>query len=684
MASNYTVRLIADTKQHDQALNKSAKEVHQYQMRIEGAKKNITGLIKKFAPFASAAGAVNIAIKEFGVAIKTNQQWADSYGRTMQFAKTANEQFIASLTEADFSGFINGLATARRNARELYDALDAVATQKILSKGKLAEYNAGLAKARLAARQGVPGADKEIEKYEKLTQDEIQKQVVLLKELLQRQVEEIVGWDSIRQGKLNIDMVLDWSQKGEDAIEAEIKRLKRLQNDLDWQYDPKNGPNNKSNASRYGEWGEQWWAADRQIKLLKKVRSRLTDGDNLNEVQETIAELYNLEASLYNMRLQNLRYTKEKPYKQPKTPKKEEQPVEEQFVDRLAEERKALERLLQEKSNIVFSLKVDNPSLEEAGVLAEQLKDTEEKIKEKEQLIKDIEAALQDNTEVKENLLEGSLPYLEDALKQLEEIRNNYVKNNDVENSRLANQQIKQLEEKIRLKRIELGLLEEEKEVIKQVEISNAQIVDSFMGAASSITSLGDSIADAFNSDGMRDFFNNIQKGISIVNGLIRVMEAINKVEEIFNALKEANTAATLENTAAKAANTSAAAAETSAESGAAIAGATASGAKLAFPYNLIAIAAGVAAVIAALSLIGSFASGGIVGGNTTVGDHNLARVNAGEMILNKREQTRLWRVINGAEVQGSSATADVNFKIKGSDLVGVIDNYNSKLRRVK
>lgn len=684
MASNYSVRLIADTKQHDQALDKSAKEVHQYQMRIEGAKKNITGLIKKFAPFASAAGAVNIAIKEFGVAIKTNQQWADSYGRTMQFAKTANEQFIASLTEADFSGFISGLATARRNARELYDALDAVATQKILSKGKLAEYNAKLTEARLAARQGKPGAKDEIKKLEKLIEDEMMKQEPLLKEAIRAKIEEIVGWNSLRDGKLDIDMVLDWSQRGEDAIEAEIKRLKRLQNDLDWKYDPQKGPKGKTNASRYGAWGNQWWGAERQINLLEKIRSRLTDGDNLDEVQELISSYWALRQSIAQTKLGDTRYTKEETVKQPKTQNKEEQPVEEQFIDRLAEERKALERLLQEKSNIVFSLKVDNPSLEEAGVLAEQLKDTEEKIKEKEQLIKDIEAALQDNTEVKENLLEGSLPFLEDALRQLEEIRDNYVKKNDVENSRMANQQIKQLEEKIMLKRIELGLLEEEKEVIKQVEISNAQIVDSFIGVASSITSLGDSIADAFDSDAMRDFFNNIQKGINIINGLIRVMEALNKVSEIFNSIKEANTAATLQNTAAKAANTSAAAAETSAESGAAIAGATASGAKLAFPYNLIAIAAGVAAVIASLSLIGSFASGGIVGGNTTVGDHNIARVNAGEMILNKREQTRLWRVINGAEIQGSSATADVNFKIKGSDLVGVIDNYNSKIRRVR
>ena len=66
-----------------------------------------------------------------------------------------------------------------------------------------------------------------------------------------------------------------------------------------------------------------------------------------------------------------------------------------------------------------------------------------------------------------------------------------------------------------------------------------------------------------------------------------------------------------------------------------AIASATESGASLPFPANLAAIAAGIAAVVAGFSMVFScFAEGGIVGGNTTIGDLNLARVNKGEMVL--------------------------------------------------
>lgn len=103
--------------------------------------------------------------------------------------------------------------------------------------------------------------------------------------------------------------------------------------------------------------------------------------------------------------------------------------------------------------------------------------------------------------------------------------------------------------------------------------------------------------------------------------------------------------------------------------------------AKLPFPYNLLAIGGAIAAVLALFSAIPKFASGGIIGGSKFHGDSNLARVNAGEAILTKNQQSRLFRMLNG----GSSSinNGNVEFKIKGSELIGVLKNYNGKMNKV-
>lgn len=142
--------------------------------------------------------------------------------------------------------------------------------------------------------------------------------------------------------------------------------------------------------------------------------------------------------------------------------------------------------------------------------------------------------------------------------------------------------------------------------------------------------------------------------------------------------LKQQENAASATGAALKGAEAAASATAASASAGEAIAGATASGSKMPYPLNLIAIATGIAAVIAALASMKKFAHGGIVGGTSTSGDHNLARVNSGEMILNKAQQGTLFSMLNGKGGMGGN----VEFKIRGADLVGTINNYSKKISK--
>lgn len=114
-------------------------------------------------------------------------------------------------------------------------------------------------------------------------------------------------------------------------------------------------------------------------------------------------------------------------------------------------------------------------------------------------------------------------------------------------------------------------------------------------------------------------------------------------------------------------------------------AGETAAENAAAGPFGWIAAGAAVAGILALFASMPAFANGGIIEGGSTFGDMNLARVNAGEMILNGRQQGNLFRLLDG----GNAATVgnrggEVEFKIRAKDLVGVISNYNNQKSKVR
>lgn len=74
------------------------------------------------------------------------------------------------------------------------------------------------------------------------------------------------------------------------------------------------------------------------------------------------------------------------------------------------------------------------------------------------------------------------------------------------------------------------------------------------------------------------------------------------------------------------------------------------------------------------------FAEGGIVSGSSFTGDRVSAMVNSGEMILNKTQQARLFKIANG----GAPGDNAVTFHISGTDLVGVLNNNSRKNKLIR
>ena len=101
-------------------------------------------------------------------------------------------------------------------------------------------------------------------------------------------------------------------------------------------------------------------------------------------------------------------------------------------------------------------------------------------------------------------------------------------------------------------------------------------------------------------------------------------------------------------------------------------------------PFGWLAfVGAGLAAVATTISQIKSFADGGIIEGNQFHGDGMLARVNAGELILNKTQQGNLFRMLDGGVAAGGGG-GRVEFQISGTTLKGVLNNYDKKMDRLR
>ena len=170
---------------------------------------------------------------------------------------------------------------------------------------------------------------------------------------------------------------------------------------------------------------------------------------------------------------------------------------------------------------------------------------------------------------------------------------------------------------------------------------------------------------------------NAFEGFFTILDSFTGLFENIMGVIDIFKQIQTAITTLSGASVAASKAMSAAKKDEAMASASAAAASTAEQNSKMG-PYGwIIAIAAAVALMATLMSLM-KFAGGGIVGGNSFFGDHNLVRVNSGEMILNKRQQSHLFNMLDsGSFGGGGGGTATV--KIKGEDLYIALKNVSKR-----
>lgn len=206
-----------------------------------------------------------------------------------------------------------------------------------------------------------------------------------------------------------------------------------------------------------------------------------------------------------------------------------------------------------------------------------------------------------------------------------------------------------------------------------------------------SLSGLTDKLDEAEN--GWEQFFAVFQAGMSVFSSVTTIIETVGRAMELLNVAKSASigltqqeaTAVTQE-AAAHSANAGAAISEAAAEGAAA--GAKGASSVASIPYvgpvlAVAAIASIMAAIIGMISQAKGFANGGIVDAPYKFGDKNLVRVNDGEMILNTQQQANLFKMLNDGRQDGSPAGGQVEFKIQGTQLVGVLNNINKRNSKI-
>lgn len=200
----------------------------------------------------------------------------------------------------------------------------------------------------------------------------------------------------------------------------------------------------------------------------------------------------------------------------------------------------------------------------------------------------------------------------------------------------------------------------------------NEQRADTALGMAGTAAQGVSGLGELFSSLGLESLGEGMQKATGVVTSLIAtvqgVMAIIQAVQGIMAgtqvATQTANTAAVLANTGIM-----------GTLAGVVTANTAAVGALTAATYADA--ATGFIPFLQRGGVIDGYAQGGRIRGGRTTGDHLLARVNAGEMVLTRNDQSRLLAMMRSGDAQGGGTTT-----VRGEDIYLALSAYQKRTGR--
>ena len=637
-----------------------------------GAKMGIPmDMFTKFGPYIAAAGA---ALKVATDAFKQNELVMDEWGRTTESAGSVYQGFLNALNTGDLSGFFKNIGKIISKSREAYDAMDQLGTFNAFNKIQTEGARTNFTEAIAAYREG-SGSKEDVKEAAERLKTEMQSR---------QEKEQAAYIAAIKELAASRGVDEEMLQKALSGTYGDYEKLKAT---------PLTGVETQYHSA--GQFGgvyttERKYAATEEEKLGEMLR-KLND-DELGRIQQlgataqaTATEIAGIDKQL--VRVLGGGQNKGGGVKVPVEPvlpegsaaalKKQISELQKQWETATTQD---------ERNSIKGQIDAANEALKamipQAEQVAEVIKDAAfmwelhtTKIKDTEDRLAEFKAMVEDMSLSQEqrDWAAGMAEAYQEQLDKMKGVTEEAV-------------------DDIKSKMEELpSVFDQNREALDRMS-AGVGAISTLGNAFNDLKGIGEDLASAFSGemdawDALMTVFNS---GISIMQTVIGVMEAINTLQELSSALskkkvieqaaettavvsgKGAEAAAETAETAASGAATAANTAEAAAGAGKAMAGIPIVGPVLA----IAAIAAVLAAVLAATSKAksaGKFAQGGVVGGNSYSGDRLMAYVNSGETILTPSQADKAMAGIQGNPMQNLQLSTEIS----GTNLRVVLNNDN-------
>ena len=236
--SDIVTRLLLKTNDFDANLNKSKKNVNGFQSDI--AKMSgvaVSGVMK----FAGVLGIAVTASEGFNKVMNSSQTLGDEYARTMDGLKGGVDHFFYSIGSGDWTPFMNGLSETIRLAREAYNAMDQLGNTK-MSFSYFDAKNQAIVQEQITILKDKDSTEEQKKAARELLDKTLKDQEEIVGQYKRRSnnavramVKAAIGLDGVDVSGIDIDKVLklDVSSAGDEQKAQLAKQYKDFVDEYD-------------------------------------------------------------------------------------------------------------------------------------------------------------------------------------------------------------------------------------------------------------------------------------------------------------------------------------------------------------------------------------------------------------------------------------------------------------------